>query len=112
VFKSDVPYSIGGQTVNVKGVQIPVGMSAVVELDAWSDAPTSGPWTINATDTTALAGGTPVLKFAFDKTLVSNGDKVKMTITAVTAGRRNRQTFIVESKLGSRTNLWLGVVTN
>jgi hypothetical protein len=112
VFKSDVPYSIGGQTVNVKGVQIPVGMSAVVELDAWSDAPTSGPWTINATDTTALAGGTPVLKFAFDKTLVSNGDKVKMTITAVTAGRRNRQTFIVESKLGSRTNVWLGVVTN
>ncbi len=109
-FTTDVPYSFGGQSVMVKGVQIAVGKSAVVELDAFSDGPTGGTWKISAQDQAGLGGQTPQLTFAFDKTDVQNGDKVKMTITVVTASKRNHETFLVESKLGAKTNLWIGEV--
>ncbi|HEY8091526.1 MAG TPA: hypothetical protein VIF09_26860, partial [Polyangiaceae bacterium] len=36
---------IGG-TVNTKGVTIPVGQSKTIEVDLFSDAATSGPWTV------------------------------------------------------------------
>ncbi len=109
-YGADVPYSIGGQTAMVKGVQIAVGKSAVVELDAFSDGPTGGTWKVSAQDLPGLSGQTPQLTFAFDKTDVQNGDKVKMTITVVTASKRNHETFLIESKLGTKTNTWIGEV--
>lgn len=111
-FTSDVPFSFGGQTAMVKGIQIAAGKTGVVELDAFSDGPTGGTWTVSAKDQAALFGQTPQLTFAFDKTEVQNGDKVKMTITVVTASKRNHETFVVESKLGTNTNIWIGEVVN
>ncbi len=113
ILNDNVPYSFGGpQTVNVKGVKIPNGQSATVELDLYSDAPTSGPWTVNAIDLAAQRGQAPQLKFAFDKTQGQNGDRINMTITVVAASTRNRETFIVSSKLNGESHIWLGVVGN
>lgn len=112
VLNDNVPYSFGGpQSVNVKGVKIPANQSGTVELDLYSDGPT-GPWTVSATDLAAARGQSPQLKFAFDKTQGQNGDKIMMTITVVAASTRNRETFIVSSKLNGKSHIWLGVVGN
>src|SRR5206468_11189841 len=42
--------SLTGLPVPLKGVQIPVGQSKVISVDLFSDAPTSGPWTVQALD--------------------------------------------------------------
>lgn len=113
VLNDNVPYSFGGpQSVNVKGVKIPNGQSATVELDLYSDAPTSGPWTVNAVDLASQRGQAPQLKFAFDRKQGQNGDRINMTITVVAASARNRETFIVSSKLNGESHIWLGVVGN
>ena len=42
-----------------------------------------------------------------------NGDKLHMTINVLTAGRRNTESFFIESKLPSGTySLWAGLVGN
>jgi hypothetical protein len=111
-FKDTIPISVGGQTVNVRGIKIAVGQSGVVPLEAWSDGPTSGPWTISVDDLAGLSGQTPQLKFMLDKPSAQNGDTINLTINVVSAGKRNRETFVVTSKLGANTNTWIGVVGN
>ncbi len=112
VLNDTLMLNIGGQTVTAKGVHIPAGQSATVELDLFSLAPTSGPWTLSALDGAAIRGQTPQLQFAFDKPSGQNGDKINMTITVVTASRRNRETFAVISDLNGRKEFWLGIVGN
>jgi hypothetical protein len=112
ILKDMVPYTIGGQTLTVKGVHIPATMSGTVELDLFSDAPTTGPWTVSAVDGATLRGRPAQLQFAFDKPSGQNGDKIQMTITVVNASTRKRESFVVLSKLNGRTNLWAGVVGN
>ncbi len=107
-----IPITIFGQTVNVDGDTIAVGQSKSVELDLFSSGPTSGPWTLSALDGAGLRGQTPQLTFAFDNTTGQNGDKVHMTVTVVSAGRRNRESFIVFSQLGTQKNVWIGEVGN
>lgn len=94
-----------------KGVKIPVGSSAMVELDLFSDAPTSGPWTVKAIDFASTFMGQPTeLKFAFDKTQGQNGDKIQMTITAAKAASMGASPFWIQSDLGNTSTVWLGVV--
>ena len=112
VLNDTVPFSVQGQTINVKGVHIAAGQSATVELDLYSIAPTSGPWTVSAKDGNELRGQAAQLTFAFDKTTGQNGDKIQMTITVATANKRNRETFAVLSKLGGQTSMWVGLVGN
>lgn len=96
----------------LNGVTIPVGQSKVISVQLFSDAPTSGPWTVAALDYAQLFGGTPALSFAFDKTTGQNGSVLKLTITAVRAGQQGAEPFILTSKLGAATSLWIGVVGN
>jgi hypothetical protein len=110
VMNDTIKFAFGPQSINVKGVKIAQGQSATVELDLFSDAPTSGPWTVNATDLAAQRGQAPQLKFAFDKTQGQNGDRINMTITVVQASTRGHETFIVSSKLNGKSHIWLGVV--
>jgi hypothetical protein len=107
-----ISISIFGQTVSVDGDQIAVGQSKTIELDLFSSGPTGGPWTLSALDGAGLRGQTPQLKFAFDNATGQNGDKVNMTVTVVSAGRRNRESFIIISQLGTQKNLWIGEVGN
>jgi|GEM_PF-893723 hypothetical protein len=98
-----------------KGVTIPVGQSATIEVDLFSDAPTSSPWTVTAGDLLsrnfASYGVTPTLSFAWDQTQGSNGDKLHLTITVTGASLfGGAHAFFITSTRGSRYYEWPGVV--
>ena len=107
----------GTSTVPTKGVQIAVGASKTIELDLFSNVPTSEDWNITAYDSNTLNQLTPaLLDFSFDKSHGHNGDKIQMTIKVLAAGRRNTEAFMIVSTLGtsqtSPQNIWAGEVGN
>jgi len=114
VFPDTVTAFIPGQgTVDTKGVLIPVGQSKTIELDLYSDAPTSGAWSIKGVDFASAFMGQPrELSFTFDKTSGMNGDKVMMTITAVRGNNAGTSAFWIQNNLGATSTVWLGLVTN
>ena len=112
VLKDSIATTLGAQTVNLVGVHIPVGSSQVVELDLFSTGPTTSPWSLSATDQARVNGQPANLGFSLDRVSGVNGDKVHLTITVMTAGRGNREIFIVGSTLGTQKNEWIGLVGN
>lgn len=106
-----VPGVLGG--VTSKGLKIPVGQSETVELDLYSDGPTSGPWTVSGVDlASAFKGGMPDLEFSFDKTTGTNGDKIMMTVKALKASKSGVSIFWIKNDLGTASTVWLGLVVN
>ncbi len=101
----------GGQLVS-KGVTIPVGQSATIEVDLFSDAATNGPWTVSAVDTATLQNQAPELKFDWDRTTGQNGEKLHLTITVLKASQYNAEGFLISSTLAGRESLWVGLVGN
>ena len=99
------------QQVNVKGVSIPIGSSKTIELDLFSDAATTGPWTVSARDFT-VPPQMPIVTFSFDKTSGQNGDKIHLTITPLQAQFTNTESFVIESQSGTTKNTWLGLIGN
>jgi hypothetical protein len=99
--------SIGGQG-STKGVKIPIGSSATIEVDLFSDAPTSGPWTVSASDTS----GAGAITFDWDRTTGQNGEKLHLTINAVKKTQYGAAGFTIKSKLNGRTTSWFGLVGN
>jgi hypothetical protein len=95
--------------VPVTGVLIPQGQSKTIPVDLFSDGPIAAPWTVQAFDTSALFGGTPVLDFAFDKTTGLNGDKLMLTIT-VSGTVKSTHNFLLVSSIGKTQHFWFGVV--
>jgi hypothetical protein len=101
-----------GGTFTTKGIVIPVGMSKTIELDLFSDAATSGPWTVSATDPLSLyLGSAPTMAFDFDRTTGVNGEKLHLTITmksaeALTGGAHP---FVITSKLDKTEHTWAGI---
>jgi hypothetical protein len=113
VLNDDVSFTRNATKRVTKGVLIPVGMSGTVELDLYSDAPTSGPWTVSAIDfEQAFMGKPQALKFSFDKTTGQNGDVIQMTITVMRKGTYGAEPFWINNKLGNQTTVWLGIVGN
>jgi hypothetical protein len=92
-------------------VSIPVHTSKTVEVDLFSDGPTPGPWTVQAIDGQAFLGGKPALSFRWDSTSGRNGDKLHLTITSIAAPAApdNVAPFLIESRLGSQSTLWIGL---
>ncbi|MGH7329482.1 MAG: hypothetical protein ACREJX_14140, partial [Polyangiaceae bacterium] len=103
--------SVGGQGTS-KGVTIAVGATKTIEVDLFSDAPTTGPWTVTAEDSSALTGDTPELVMTWDRLTGVNGEKLHLTITVDHASQYGAEGFIIESTLGDRTNTWAGLVGN
>jgi hypothetical protein len=104
------PISLGGGSLTTRGVIVPGGQSKTIELDLFSDAATSGPWAVSAIDWNTLTGGSPQLGFALDRTSGSNGDKLHLTITSLSAtSSYTPATFVVVSTLGSTQHLWVGL---
>jgi hypothetical protein len=106
VLKDDI--SLGGQGNNTKGVHIPIGSSATIEVDLFSDADTGGPWTVSASDTS----GAGAITFAWDRETGQNGEKLHLTINAVKKTQYGASGFIIKSKLNGRTTSWFGLVGN
>jgi hypothetical protein len=100
VLADTITVTTGSGNVHTQGVKLSKGQSATIEVDLYSDAPTSGPWTVSAYDiTSAFFGGQPALSFSFDNNTGQNGDKLNLTITAlqtVVGGAL----FWIESDLG------------
>jgi hypothetical protein len=104
----------GGTKYNSHVVKIPVGESRDVEIDLFSDAPTSGPWTVDLVDVASL-GGPASLKFVADRPGGVNGEKIHVSITAVKKGSPQNldlSLFYVRSTLGTQRHLWVGAVAN
>jgi hypothetical protein len=102
-------------TITTKGVTIPVGTSRTIEVDLFSDAATSGPWTVSADDLLSRQyssyGIVPTLSFTWDQTQGSNGAKLHLTISVTgTSAFGGAHAFVVTSTLGSRSYQWPGVV--
>lgn len=98
---------------HTKGIKIPLGQSADVEIDLFSDAPTAVPWTLQAWDASEFNGGPKLLSFTWDATSGQNGDKRKLTIKVLAIDPQVKgEGFILEARHGTQDNLWMGVVGN
>jgi hypothetical protein len=96
---------------DTKGVLIPVGGSKTIDVQLFSDAPTSGEWTVTAYDDSDFFGGPKRLDFAWDKNTGKNGDTLKLTITVLSKDTfLQGEEFILESQLDGESHLWVGVV--
>jgi hypothetical protein len=104
-----VTTSANGQAVQVDGVNAAVDASVTVPLHLFSDAPTSGPWTVTARP---AAGWEGELTFSFDRASGADGDVLGMTVHVVGAGKYERELFVVTSTLGATEHTWFGMVTN
>jgi hypothetical protein len=99
-----------GRQVTLSAVKIPVGTSETIDVSLFSDAPTLGPWTVQAVDFT---GGGSELSFSFDRTTGVNGDVLKLTITHTAAGSQGGSLFLLESNPGTANQqVWFGAVSN
>ncbi len=107
-----INFGQGGQA-QTKGVKIPVGTSKTIEIDLFSDAPTTD-WTVQAEDVHSLFyGGQPELTFTWDTQTGNNGNKLNLTITHEAKGQYNGSEFILYSQKGLKVaNLWFGFVSN
>lgn len=109
-----LPPNFGGQDVATKGVTIAVGQQKTIEVDLFSDAATSGPWTVSAEDSLAKLGGATTLDFAWDRTKGVNGEKLHLTISVKGASTfvPGAHPFAIVSTLGGRKNVWPGLVVD
>jgi hypothetical protein len=105
---------VAGIPLKTTGLKLGVGQSATVEVDLFSDAPTSGPWKVSAIDITSMFfGGKTALTFSFDNDTGQNGDKLNLTITYVSAITGSPGApFWIQSDLGGTSTVWLGAVNN
>ncbi len=106
---------LGGGSTVTKGVTIPVGKTKVIEIDLFSDAATSGPWTVSAVDTVAkLTKQTPTLEFHWDRTQGLNGEKLHLTVTVTSAASlvTGAHPFSITSSLGSTKVSWPGLIVD
>jgi hypothetical protein len=92
------------QVTTTNGVKIPVGDTQTIEVQLFSDAPTSD-WNVDAIDVKDPAGFT----FSWDRQTGNNGDTLHLTITR-TLGTSSE--FAIESHSGTTTNLWFGFVAD
>lgn len=100
----------GGQTVKTKGIKLAVGETKTVEVDLFSEAKTSGPWTVSARELSFGSKGT--LDVSLDRKSGVNGQKMYMTVTATAKSPYGASLFVITSKLGSRESRWVGFVGN
>ena len=107
-----LPPSFGGQDVPTKGVTIPIGKSKTIEVDLFSDGPTSGPWTVSAVDALAVLGAGATLSFKWDRTSGLNGEKLHLTVTVTGASTfvPGAHPFSIKSTLGGIEQRWPGLV--
>ncbi len=89
VLPDDVVAHEGPSMVHVKGVNIPVGQTKTIDVDLFSDAATSGPFTVTASDLSKFLGSDPALELSLDRDAGENGQVLHLTIHVL-------QGFVVE----------------
>ena len=92
-----------------QGIKLIGGASQTIELDLYSDGPTTGPWKVSAVDLGTFFGNPANLTFSFDKNTGQNGDKIQMTVNgskSVPGGIP----FWIQNDLGTQTTVWMAAV--
>ncbi len=112
VLSSPVTLDYYGQMVSTKGVEIPLGQSATIDVQMFSDAPTTQ-W-MAAVDSNYGTANPTELTFTWDTQFGNNGDTLHLTITRVANGTIYGGTeFFLYSTRDSKTwNMWFGFVAN
>ena len=115
VFPEDIMVSThgGGQMITTKGVTIALDTSKTLEVDLFSDAPTTADFTVAAYDSAELLqSGQATLAFQWDKTTGHNGDKLHVMITRTRAptGTRGSEIVFVVQVAGQIVSMWWGYV--
>jgi hypothetical protein len=115
VLTQTVNYTLQGQTVPVRGIKIPVGQSATVPVDWFSDDPTTAAWAAQGYDySSTFMGGPKLLTLDLQPSQAGNCTKGTLTIKVNQAGQNQQEIFfIASSKDGGQTVNWsFGLVTN
>lgn len=106
----DVVLSGFGQTIHTSGVIIPVNGSAVIDLNLFSDAPTSA-WTVSVRDASNYMGLPASLTFSLDKATGNDGETIHLTIFKKSENADlGAEPFEIVSRQGARTNTYFGLV--
>lgn len=93
------------------GVKIPVGEKRTIDVQLWSDGPTSGPFSVTAVDYNAYFGGKANLGLTLDKTSGQNGDVLKLEIESLSIDPSlPGAAFFLVSQQGYTTSLTIGAV--
>jgi len=99
-------------SLTTQGVRIPVGQSRTIEVDLYSDAPTTGAWNVEALDLATLANKPAALDLKLDAATGKNGDVLHLTIKPLQSEPNGLEAFYVGSGLQGRSSLWVGLVSN
>jgi hypothetical protein len=112
VFGDTITVEVAGIPTKTQGVKLQVGAETTIEIDLYSDGPTSGPWTLSAVDISSeFFGEKPALQLTFDQTTGQNGDKVNLTIKYLRPVLGGAP-FWIQNDLGGAQTFWLGAVNN
>jgi hypothetical protein len=98
-----------GIPFTVRGVTVGAGNSKTIDVQLFSDAPTSGPWTVSVTELNPLGGTT--LTLALDKTTGQNGDVLHLKVGVTARNTIGASAFKLKSTLGSDSFYWIGAVS-
>jgi hypothetical protein len=101
----------GSGSFPMKGTKIAVGESKTIEIDLFSDGPTTD-WQVMPYDGQQLFGGSAALDLTLDKQTGNNGDKLKLTIKVLSRGQYGVESYILYSydQTGQIANIWAGTV--
>jgi hypothetical protein len=100
-----------GAPITVPGVLIPVGGTKTIEIVLQSEAPTSGPWTVTATDLSSYQGASAATELTLDKSSGQSGDVLHLTIKVLAKDPTlGGEGFLLSSTLRGQNNLWFAAV--
>ena len=101
------------QNVQVLGVHAPVGKSTTVELGFYSDAPTSGPWTVTWDQGSPFLMTAPTyLNATIDVATGVNGQKAYATVTPSSEGKLAAELLWFKSTLNGVSHIMPVVVSS
>lgn len=112
VLTDDVTLQFYGQPVTTKGIQISLNASKTVDVELFSDAPTTQ-WSVQAVDSTYGTNAPEELQFSWDSQYGNNGDILHLTITRVAEGQfGGSEIYVYSQRSSSDYNMWFGFVAN
>lgn len=104
--------SITGVPFKTSGVKLAVGETKTIDVQLWSNKPTSGPFKVNVYDLSSdFYGDSQALQVSLDKNTGMNGDVLKLTINMVKVDTTmGVNAFVLETELDGETSLVMGAV--
>jgi hypothetical protein len=98
-------------TITTPGVTVNNGTSQTIDIDLFSDSPTSDDFEVEALDAATINGTSASLAFIWNKTTGHNGDKLRLMITRTKPGTsRGSELMLATKQNGKIVSIWWGLV--